>query len=90
MNRTRQLAACTLLIGVVAACGKTPPVAGGAAVGQASPATVQSNEKLAQSSNLADPQSFDDAKRGLIASPSGQVFANRPNVARRSAGRETR
>jgi alkyl sulfatase BDS1-like metallo-beta-lactamase superfamily hydrolase len=74
MKKTRQLAACTLLIGVVAACGKTPPAAGGAAVGQASPATVQANEKLAQSSNLADPQSFDDAKHGLIARPSGQVF----------------
>ena len=37
------------------------------------PATLKANEQFAQELNLDDQQDFEDAKRGLIARPEGQV-----------------
>ena len=55
----------------VAGCSR-----GGGAGGSASDATptvLQANATMAKGLNLADPQDFEDAKRGFIAKPSGQI-----------------
>jgi alkyl sulfatase BDS1-like metallo-beta-lactamase superfamily hydrolase len=41
--------------------------------GDSMPATLKANEKFAQELNLDDQQDFEDAKRGLIARPEGQI-----------------
>ena len=41
----------------------------------ATTATIAANAALAQSLNLAEQQAFEDAKRGLIAVPTGKVLA---------------
>src|ERR1019366_4443432 len=41
--------------------------------GDSMPATLKANEQFAQELNLDDQQDFEDAKRGLIARPEGQV-----------------
>lgn len=43
------------------------------ASGDSTPATLKANEKFAQDLNLDDQQDFEDAKRGLIARPEGQI-----------------
>ena len=64
-------AIAAVALALLAACGKGP--SGTATPGDATPATQKFNAEFAKSRNLADPQSFADAKRGLIAAPSGQV-----------------
>ena len=61
------LAVCAAL----AACGKPPGIGGTA--GGATPATVQANEQFAKDLKLDDPQDFEDAGRGFIARPTGQI-----------------
>ncbi len=41
--------------------------------GDSMPATLKANEKFAQELNLDDQQDFEDARRGLIARPEGQI-----------------
>jgi alkyl sulfatase BDS1-like metallo-beta-lactamase superfamily hydrolase len=43
--------------------------------GDASATTVQANAEFAKSLPLADQQDFEDAKRGLIARPTGKILA---------------
>ena len=61
----------------LAACGgsSTPSAQGSAAAGAASAATRQANAQMAQGLKLEDAQDFEDAKRGLIARPSGKILA---------------
>ena len=58
---------------VLGACSRQGGVGGSAS--DASPTVQQANAAMAKSLNLADPQDFEDAKRGFIAKPSGQIKA---------------
>ena len=63
-----------LLAGValaVAGCQRDAGVGG--ATGDASAATAAANAKFTQALKLDEPQAFEDAARGLIARPSGQI-----------------
>lgn len=55
----------------LAGCGKQAGVGG--AAGDAAAATVAVNSEFAKALPLDDPKDFEDAKRGFIARPSGQV-----------------
>jgi alkyl sulfatase BDS1-like metallo-beta-lactamase superfamily hydrolase len=57
---------------ILTGCGVKYSGIGGVA-GDATPATLKANEQFAQSLKLDDPQDFEDAKRGLIARPSGRI-----------------
>ncbi|WP_343624503.1 alkyl/aryl-sulfatase [Roseateles puraquae] len=46
-----------------------------AATGDVTPTTLQAQEAVAQALPLAEQQAFDDAARGLIARPDGQILA---------------
>jgi alkyl sulfatase BDS1-like metallo-beta-lactamase superfamily hydrolase len=48
--------------------------------GDSMPVTLQANEKFAQALNLDDQQDFEDARRGLIARPEGQIRDAEGNV----------
>ncbi len=58
---------------LLAGCGKNPG-AGGTA-GDAAPATLAANDALAKTLPLEDAKDFEDAKRGFIARPTGQIVA---------------
>ncbi len=62
-----------LLASVISGCSKTSEGVGGNA-SEAMPATQQANAETAQSLNLADQRDFENAARGLIAKPTGQVL----------------
>ena len=53
-----------------------------AATGDVTPTTLQAQAAVAQALPLAEQQAFDDAARGLIARPEGQILAEDggPNV----------
>lgn len=59
------------LVGVLSGCGKNTGVGGSA--GDATATTVAANATFAAKLNLKDQQEFEDAKRGLIARPTGQI-----------------
>ncbi len=63
-------------------CGRPSTVGApaGAAAGQASVTTIAANAALAQSLDLGDAQDFEDARRGLIARPSGKILAEDGSV----------
>ena len=61
------------LLVLLAGCGKNAGIGG--AAGDATPATLKVNEQFAQELKLDDPQDFEDAKRGFIARPTGQILA---------------
>ena len=70
----RKSCARALLVGLLAlgaGCGRESGVGG--AAGDAEPATVAANAEFARALNLADPQGFEDAARGLIAKPNGRI-----------------
>lgn len=70
----RGLSLCALalvLVGTLGACSRSG--GSGGAASEASPAVVQANADMAKGLNLADQQDFEDAKRGFIAKPSGQI-----------------
>lgn len=58
-------------IGALTACNKTTGVGGEA--GDATATTVATNASFAAKLNLKDQQEFEDAQRGLIARPKGQI-----------------
>jgi alkyl sulfatase BDS1-like metallo-beta-lactamase superfamily hydrolase len=59
-----------VIAGLVAACGKNAAIGG--AAGDATPATLKIN---VQGLKLDDQQDFEDAKRGFVARPTGQILA---------------
>jgi alkyl sulfatase BDS1-like metallo-beta-lactamase superfamily hydrolase len=61
------------LVALLALAGCNDKVEVKSAGGDSMPATLKANEKFAQELNLDDQQDFEDAKRGLIARPEGQV-----------------
>lgn len=63
-----------LLAGFLAACGKNSTGVGGTA-SDAAPATIKANEQMASTLKLDDQKDFEDAARGLIATPTGKVLA---------------
>jgi alkyl sulfatase BDS1-like metallo-beta-lactamase superfamily hydrolase len=69
MNLIRYSALAALV--ALAGCGNKPEV--GAAGGEASSATAQANAQFAQALPLGDRQQFEDATRGLIATPDGKI-----------------
>ncbi|HTP60932.1 MAG TPA: alkyl sulfatase dimerization domain-containing protein, partial [Burkholderiales bacterium] len=58
-----------------AGCGKGPAEGIGGVAGDATPITAKANEQFAQSLDLADARDMEDAKRGLIARPSGKILS---------------
>lgn len=63
---------CLALLGMITGCGVKYSGIGGNA-GDATIATLRANERFSQSLKLDNPKDFDDAKRGLIAKPSGKI-----------------
>ncbi len=64
----------------LAACGKNPGIGG--ASSDASPSTQKENTTFAQAIAAASGQDFEDAKRGLIARPTGKILAADGSVLR--------
>lgn len=62
-----------MLVLLAAGCGRNSGIGG--AAGDASPATLKANEAFARELKLDDAQDFEDAKRGFIARPAGQILA---------------
>ena len=79
MNHLSPIAICLALIGILVGCGGKYSGIGGVA-GDATPVTLKVNEQFAQSLKLDDPQDFEDAKRGLIARPSGKIITSAGDV----------
>jgi len=75
----RRLVLWVLAAGAVAmtviAVSHRPSTGIGGAAGAATPATLAANAALVKDLPLDDPQDFEDARRGLIARPSGQILA---------------
>jgi alkyl sulfatase BDS1-like metallo-beta-lactamase superfamily hydrolase len=59
------------LLALLAACNPSPGVGGNA--GDASAATRAANAEMTKSLPLDDKQDFEDARRGLVARPSGRI-----------------
>lgn len=74
MNPIAALASGLLLLAGLAGCGKAPTEGVDGNAADATLATVKANAEVARSLDLAEPQSFEDAKRGLIATPAGQMM----------------
>ena len=74
MKRTIRfrLLAVMAAMATLAACSKDTGVGG--AAGDATPTTQASNAQFAQALKLDDQQDFEDARRGLIARPTGQIL----------------
>ncbi|HJV70123.1 alkyl/aryl-sulfatase [Ideonella sp.] len=73
MSPRSALAAIVTLALLAAGCGKHPGIGGVA--GDATPATQAANHQLAQGLRLDDPRDVEDARRGFIARPAGQLRA---------------
>ncbi len=73
MKATRILAAALLCAVLATGCGRNTGIGGTA--GDAMPATLQANAQMARDLKLDDPQDFEDARRGFIARPTGQILA---------------
>ena len=67
----KKIISLLLLAALINGCGKNAGVGGTAS--DATPATVKANEQFAQSLDLNNQQDFEDAKRGFIAKPTGQI-----------------
>ena len=81
MTPFRSLVLLTLLLaGVLTGCNKNSGVGG--ATGEASEATIKANAQFTQALALDDQQDFEDAKRGFMAKPSGQILAPDGSVLR--------
>ena len=66
----------TAVLTLLGGCGKLGGSAGvGGSAGDATDITAKANATVAQQLKLDDPQDFEDAKRGFIAKPSGQILA---------------
>lgn len=67
----KKIISLLLLAALINGCGKNAGVGG--TTSDATPATVKANEQFAQSLDLNNQQDFEDAKRGFIAKPTGQI-----------------
>ena len=65
---------------VLAASGCNQTNGGGGQAVDASPETIQVNAQFANELSLNDPQDFEEAKRGFIARPEGQIVAANGSV----------
>jgi alkyl sulfatase BDS1-like metallo-beta-lactamase superfamily hydrolase len=72
-NTRRTLPRALALFAVLLMFGCSKEGGVGGAAGDASPATVTANQTMAQTLNFNDQQDFEDARRGFIAKPSGQI-----------------
>ena len=79
MKIISRIAISVALVGILTGCVSKYSGIGGVA-GDATPATLKVNEQFAQSLKLDDPQDFEDAKRGLIARPSGKIITSAGDV----------
>lgn len=68
------------LAALLVACGKNPGIGG--ASSEASAGTQKENAAFVQAIAAASGQDFEDAKRGLIARPTGKILAADGNVLR--------
>jgi len=71
--RIRPAALCLAAIFLLAGCGKDPGVGGVA--GEAGEAVITANRAVAQKLDFRQDRDFQDAQRGLIAKPQGQILA---------------
>jgi alkyl sulfatase BDS1-like metallo-beta-lactamase superfamily hydrolase len=71
--RARLPVALLALAAVLAACRPAPQAS--APDPDATPATVQANQAFARDLKLDDPRDLEDARRGLVARPSGRILA---------------
>lgn len=80
--RSGRRAVVLALATLVAACSRpdAPPPAGADAAGGASATVVRANAALARSLDLGDTTAFEDARRGFVAAPTGQVRDERGEV----------
>ena len=60
-----------LSLTLLSACSRPAPEA---VASEAAPAVQQANQALVQGLPLDDPQDFEDARRGFVARPSGQIL----------------
>ncbi len=68
-----RMALLATLLTLVVGCSNTTGIGG--AAGDASPATLKANDQVARELRLDEPQGFEDARRGFIARPEGQINA---------------
>jgi alkyl sulfatase BDS1-like metallo-beta-lactamase superfamily hydrolase len=73
MMKRLHCAVLAALLALITGCARTSEV--GAVGGDATPATRRSNEQFARELKLDDQQDFEDARRGLIARPTGTIVA---------------
>jgi len=73
MNTRRALPSALGLVAILLMFGCGKENGAGGAAGDASEATIVANRTMAQTLNFGDQQDFEDAKRGFIAKPSGQI-----------------
>jgi len=67
-------ALCLAILSLLAAaCGRDAGVGG--ATGDAAPATAEANARMAASLPLDEAQAFEDAARGFVARPDGQILS---------------
>lgn len=71
----RGLWALGALVGTLAVVGCSRSGAPGGSASDATPTVVQAHAAVVGQVDLADPKDFEDAKRGFIAKPSGQITA---------------
>ncbi len=71
MSHSRWALLLIAAAGLLCGCSKSTGVGG--AAGDATPTTVATNAEFSAKLNLKDPQEFEDARRGLMARPTGQI-----------------
>jgi alkyl sulfatase BDS1-like metallo-beta-lactamase superfamily hydrolase len=64
----------------LAACKQDTPAARGVPSGDVTATVRQANAAVAQAADLSDPRSFEDARRGFIAAPTGQIKDANGNI----------
>ena len=72
MMNTFKLPLLATLLALLSACDRNAGIGGNA--GAASPATLTANGQFAKELKLDDARDFEDARRGFIARPTGQIL----------------
>lgn len=73
MNTVKLSVAVAVSLVLLQGCNKSPNTS--TAGGDATPTTIAANAEFSAKLKLDDPQEFEDAKRGFIARPTGQITA---------------